>query len=143
MPITRKLVLVGGRSHGIVIGAQLLKRMGLEGGDEVSIELVDDTLIVRKAQASGPPPTAQQLAAASARLEDILRPKDGAHIGDTMQRALVMLREAGRPVHPREAGRLLGFVTHYAKRVLQKCATAGYATELEDGTFAFQVDSFE
>ena len=109
----------------------------------VSLELAGDMLLIRKALAAGPAPSANEISKAAGRLAAILRPKDGRHIGDTMQRALVLLRDEGRPMCPLEMGRCLGFVTHHAKRVLLNCVVAGYAVEVDGGCFAFNAAAFE
>lgn len=83
----------------MILTKPIASELGWTQGDDIVLEVVGDTLLVRSASApASAVPASADVEAGLARLRGYLRPKDGEQLTEAQQRVLCLLRDAQKPM---------------------------------------------
>ncbi len=139
MPLVKKIQKVG-NAGGVVLNAETMSLLGVEPGTAVVLEIIGDTLLVRRLDAN-PPSEWQVLAGLQSMRDAVLVPKDGAILIESRQRALLILRAFG-PLSPGELAGRVGLGVKQARNTLRGFVVDGYALEA-DGAYWLNQAAFK
>ena len=129
MPIVRRVQKLG-NSAAILLTSDLLAQLGANQGDEVTLEFVGDTMLVRRTGA--PPPDALKVLVGVTALENPVKAANGRSISDGRQRVLLCLRAYG-PSMPTEIAARLAIDGKAAQRFLMALKADGFVRRIEGG----------
>lgn len=130
MALTKRIQKFGG-GRGLLLSSDIRGLMNIEtDNDEVVMEVIGDTLLVRKADA--PKLTPLQILAGLGALEGTIRRADGEDMTEPMQWFFLMIR-AFEPATATELAKLLGRDKRYVMALVRRGVREGTIVKDENG----------